>query len=166
MTTLGAPAALHLNPGEIAFAGEGQRVTTLLGSCVALTVWHPQSAQGGMCHAMLPVRARASALAPGCYVDEAVDLLLRAAARRVPVMRMEYKLFGGGCLFGDEGPDGDSIGERNVKRLRELLAARGVKPVAEHCGGRGWRTLVFDLSDGRVRLRHNVPGAQCMEWMV
>ncbi|WP_374337548.1 chemotaxis protein CheD [Methyloversatilis sp.] len=162
--TAGERPELHLNPGQIVVAGGGQRIHTLLGSCVAVTVWHPPSARGGICHALLPERGDASRFGPGYFVDEAMDELLRELLWRAPMTELQFKVFGGGRLFGDEAGDGSSIGERNVRRVRDHLAAFGVRPVSEHCGGRGWRTLTFDLADGRVHLRYSAQGAGSMEW--
>lgn len=156
---------VHLNPGHVVFVGEGRRIHTLLGSCVAVTVWHPASGQGGMCHAVLPERVGPSSLEPGCFADEAMEMLLRLASRRVPLARLEYKLFGGGRMLGDDSSDEDgSVGARNVLHMRRVLAALGVVPGAEHCGGRGWRRLVFDLTDGHVQVSHTVPGGASTEW--
>ena len=163
MNTGGLRTELHVNPGHVVVVSDGQRIHTLLGSCVAVTVWHPASGQGGMCHAVLPERVGQSSLEPGCFADEAMELLLRAASRRVPLARLEYKLFGGGRMLGDESMD-VSVGARNVQYMRRVLAGLGVVPDAEHCGGRGWRKLVFDLSDGRVQLSHTVPGGPSTEW--
>ena len=47
---------IFLQPGEFYF-GEGKtRVRTLLGSCVAITLWHPRLHLGGMSHYVLPNR--------------------------------------------------------------------------------------------------------------
>ena len=43
-----------LQPGEFYFGDKETRIRTLLGSCVAITLWHPQKLIGGMCHYMLP----------------------------------------------------------------------------------------------------------------
>lgn len=41
---------VYLRPGDFCF-GEGRlRITTLLGSCVSVVLWHPTQAHGGMCH--------------------------------------------------------------------------------------------------------------------
>src|SRR5262245_20243998 len=45
---------IFLQAGEFYFGGEKTRIRTLLGSCVAITVWHPKLRIGGMSHYMLP----------------------------------------------------------------------------------------------------------------
>ena len=50
MTSL---ADLVLQPGEWFFGQSPNRISTLLGSCVAVTVWHPILRCGGLCHSDL-----------------------------------------------------------------------------------------------------------------
>ena len=45
---------IFLNPGDYAFGDEQVRMRTLLGSCVAVTFWHPKLRVGAMCHYLLP----------------------------------------------------------------------------------------------------------------
>ncbi len=43
-----------LRPGDFHFGGGHTRISTLLGSCVSITLWHPRRLIGGMCHYMMP----------------------------------------------------------------------------------------------------------------
>jgi len=43
-----------LGPGDLYFGDRRTRIRTLLGSCVAVTLWHPKAQIGGMCHYMMP----------------------------------------------------------------------------------------------------------------
>ena len=49
---------ISLLPGELYF-GQRHLLKTLLGSCVAITLWHPQRQLGGMCHFLLPTACAA-----------------------------------------------------------------------------------------------------------
>jgi hypothetical protein len=46
---------IFLQPGEFYFGDHETRIRTLLGSCVAITMWHPRLRIGGMCHYLLPM---------------------------------------------------------------------------------------------------------------
>ena len=48
--------AVVLRPGDFYFGGGRTRISTLLGSCVSITLWHPQRHVGGMCHYLLARR--------------------------------------------------------------------------------------------------------------
>ena len=72
-----------LQPGEFQFSDDPDvRLRTLLGSCVAITMWHPRRRYGAMCHYMLPTRgARRTGELDGRLGDEAYLMLLREAGR-------------------------------------------------------------------------------------
>ena len=48
---------IYLQPGEYFWGGQNNRVKTLLGSCVAICIWHPKLKIGGMSHCLLPSRS-------------------------------------------------------------------------------------------------------------
>lgn len=163
MSTLLLPAQLEkmVMPGEVWFGQGSRQVSTLLGSCVAITLWHPETLSGGLCHYMLPERGAAHRGVParqldGRYGDEALALLL-AAARRAGCApaECEAKLFGGGRMFA--GPSGGSdalqVHLRNVEQAHRLARHHGLRVVAQHLGGQGYRQLRFDLHSGDVWMR-------------
>ena len=66
---------VFLQPGGFYFGGGRTRISTLLGSCISITLWHPARRIGGMCHFMLPTRGQpAGAPLDGRYADEALAL--------------------------------------------------------------------------------------------
>ena len=71
----GAPGQhLVLMPGQMHLGQQVASVRTLLGSGVAITLWHPQRRIGGMCHFLLPQHQRQpGTAADGRDGDEAVD---------------------------------------------------------------------------------------------
>lgn len=147
---------IFLQPGEFHF-GEGRtRIRTLLGSCVAIALWHPRRSIGGLCHYMLPSRPRrrAGEAPDGRYADEAMELFARELHRtRTAPEDYVAKLFGGGAMFARHS-DRVDIAERNVQAGRELAAAHGLRLQAEHLGGRGHRNVILDLWSGDVWVRH------------
>ena len=83
-----------LQPGELFFGKEDVVLKTVLGSCIAITLWHPEQKMGGMCHYMLPTRGWPTTLLDGRYADEAITLLLQAVAQYPPPLdEYEVKLF-------------------------------------------------------------------------
>ncbi|WP_153131643.1 chemotaxis protein CheD [Dechloromonas hortensis] len=145
---------IFLNPGEFHFGHGNTRISTLLGSCVSITLWHPRRRIGGMCHYMLTERKRpANAPLDGRFGSEAFELFLQhveAAGTRPG--EYQAKLFGGGNMLS--GPSGGrlEIGPRNVAHGRQLLASRHIALLAEHVGGSGRRKLHFDVWSGDVWL--------------
>ncbi|MEV4701955.1 chemotaxis protein CheD [Actinoplanes sp. NPDC049316] len=150
------PADLHLNPGDFRFAGGDVRLHTLLGSCVAITLWHPGRRIGGMCHYLLPGRHPA-ATAPrldGRYAVDAVAMF-RQEVDRHGTAPWEYvvKVFGGADQFpGIGGPLAGVAGD-NARAGLDLLARYGFTVSRCELGGRGSRRLIFELATGDVWLR-------------
>ena len=149
---------IFLQPGEFYF-GEGRtRIRTLLGSCVAVTLWHPRKHIGGMCHYMLPTRPRSDAgsALDGRYADEAMQLFMREL-RGAKTRTGEYqvKLFGGGNMFAAAGGAKRhlNISERNVEVGREIILKLGLNLAAEDLGGKGHRNILLELWSGDVWVR-------------
>lgn len=148
---------IFLQPGELYFGNSDTRIRTLLGSCVSLVIWHPHLHVGGMCHFMLPGRARTpQTQLDGRYADEAMELLL-VDIHKVGAPSSEYrlKMFGGGNMFpGIMRADTSHIGFKNVQIAREISLRHGFSCVSEHVAGWGHRYLIFDIWSGLVSLRH------------
>ncbi|MGL4251832.1 MAG: chemoreceptor glutamine deamidase CheD [Aeromonas sp.] len=147
-----------LQPGEIFFGNEDVVVKTLLGSCIAITLWHPEQKQGGMCHYMLPSRGHPSTGLDGRYADEALTLLLQAASRYpATIHEYEVKLFGGGNMFTEQQytRNDNSVATRNIEAAWQLTRQLGLDIKAHHLGRSGHRRVLFELSNGSVWLRHH-----------
>ena len=143
-----------LNPGEFYFGNSHTRIRTLLGSCVAITFWHPQCHIGGMCHYMLPGRGKdlVNELS-GKYADEALQMFMQEIAHhKTKPQEYEIKLFGGGNMLEVLGQSSraENVAERNIQAARWLLSEYGLKIKAESLGGVGYRQIVFELWSGDV----------------
>jgi len=150
--------SLFLMPGDLFFGHGYQRVRTLLGSCVALTLWHPRRQFGGMCHFVLPGRVHvAGAPLDGRYGDEALMRFVELMAERnTRPDEFRVGLFGGGAMFGYTATGcGQSlnVGARNIEAARRLAAQHGLVIGREDVGGSSYRHLALDLATGVVQLR-------------
>lgn len=149
---------IFLQPGEFFFGEEKTCIRTLLGSCVAITLWHPKLRVGGMSHYMLPQRPsreRAQAL-DGRYADEVMQLFHRELQRtRTRPSEYEAKLFGGGRMFSypSKTKRHVDISDRNVEAGRQLVAQYGFRLAAEDLGGDGHRNVILDLWSGDTWLK-------------
>lgn len=144
-----------LLPGQW-FFGSGGSVRTLLGSCVAVTMWHPRLLTGGMCHFVLPSsrKARGKVL-DGRYGDQAIAALVQSAQRMTAYL-LEYRvgLFGGGQMFsGPSREQTPEIGENNIEAAHAALDAYGLSIRQIDVGGSGHRNLALDLETGAIVLR-------------
>lgn len=165
MNTPKAIKNIFLHPGECYFGDGRTRISTLLGSCVSITLWHPRKRIGGMCHYLLAERKRSvNQVLDGRFGSEAFKLLMqhiKAAGTRPN--EYQAKLFGGGNMIGIRQIGGMEIGSRNVEYGRQLLATLRIEPVAEHVGGSGRRKLHFNLWNGDVWLAFPQGGDACIK---
>ena len=149
---------VFLQPGEFYFGEEKTRIRTLLGSCVAVTLWHPKLRIGGMAHYMLPQRPSHAADQPldGRYAEE-VMLMFQRELQHTKTRPADYrvKLFGGGRMFAhvQKAKRHVDVSDRNVEIGRQLMVQHGFKIHAEDLGGDGHRNVVFDLWSGDVWLK-------------
>lgn len=148
-------AALSLMPGELWFGKEAASVKTLLGSCVALTLWHPQLRVGGMCHFLLPGRQRKGGEPlDGRYGDEAVlamvNLLERHGAKS---SEFTAHLYGGADTMSDAAGVKLNVGERNIEQGWALVDHFGFTLEGVDVGDNVPRTVTLSLDTGGVDCR-------------
>lgn len=149
--------ARTIHPG--AWAIEPERpLSTLLGSCVAVCLFDPQSRVGGLNHFMLPTIRRGSnddvdSLLSGSYAMEALlNALLQRGAKKV---RLQAKAFGGGTIINTSGPL-MSIGVRNAEFTKEWLGREGIPLLASDFLGPWSRKVLFLPATGDVFCRRMV----------
>ena len=147
---------VYLNPGEIFFGAGEATIRTILGSCVAITIWHPTLVIGGMCHFMLPQRQIQNNAFDGRYADEAIRFFLREIARHHTAPR-EYhaKIFGGGNMFPSARHSSAlHVGRRNIETGLGCLHHHKFRVKAQHLAGHGHRNIVFEVWSGDVWVKH------------
>jgi chemotaxis protein CheD len=159
------PAAgrdVNLLAGQVLFGRQAGRVSTLLGSCVAITLWHPARGIGGMCHFLLPSRERPPGLARDArFGEEAVEMLVDAL-RRAGTQPKDYvaHLFGGADTMPDMTGKAFNIGERNIEKGWTLIDRHGFYLDGVDVGDCVPRNVVLSMTDGQVDMRRGVPMKQ------
>lgn len=150
------PDVIHITlaPGEFFFGGGNTCIHTLLGSCVAITLWHPDKHIGGMCHYLLPARGSNQNTKQGHYADDAIQLFLDEI-RNADTHPNEYevKLFGGGNMLSglNNQTHQFSISQHNIETGRELLKQSGFSSIkATDVGGNHHRKIYLELWSGDV----------------
>jgi chemotaxis protein CheD len=147
-----------LRPGEFYF-GSDALVETLLGPCVAITLWFPLVRKGGICHFMLPQRGRHLPVhqgdPDGRYGREAwLWLVQQVSAHDLLLAEAEIKLFGGSrVLVGQAAAKASDIGNQNISVAEACVSEAGLLVSGRDVGGDGHRVLRFDLQTGDVWVR-------------
>ena len=154
------PHSVNLAPGQLYF-GEAPRVIhTLLGSCVAITLWHSEKRIGGMCHFLLAQRdsyLKNEQHAEGYYGSDAVRYFVDQLERKkLRPQDFEVKLFGGGNMLEavHSKPNLINVSKSNIEHGRHLLEDQGFVVKAEDVGGVRYRKIFLDLSNGDVWVKY------------
>ena len=146
---------LVLMPGQMHIGQQVASLRTLLGSCVAITLWHPQRRIGGMCHYLLPKRQRRPGEPPdGRYGDEAVEAMVQAlrALRTSPEEYVAH-LYGGADTMSGVSAAKFNIGERNIEQGWTLIDRYGFMLDGVDVGEDIPRMVSLSLADGQVNMR-------------
>jgi chemotaxis protein CheD len=142
-----------LAPGEFYFGDANTTIYTLLGSCIAVTLWHPLKLIGGMCHYLLPVRGENKQLSYGNFADDAMQLFMKHLnLTDSSPDEYEVKLFGGGNMFVclQRANAGINIAQRNIAAGIDLLAHHGFTINKTDVGGNNYRKIYLELDTGDV----------------
>ncbi|WP_234413695.1 chemotaxis protein CheD [Ideonella sp. A 288] len=148
---------LVLMPGQLHFGRSAATVRTLLGSCVAITLWHPQKRLGGMCHFLLPSRRRdAGTPLEGRFGDEAVELMVQSLTRQ-GTRPEDYvaHLYGGADTMPEGAKVKLNIGERNIEQGWTLIDKYGFQLDGVDVGDNVPRTVLLDYGAGEVQIKRS-----------
>jgi chemotaxis protein CheD len=147
---------LMLLPGQMYFGGRAASLKTLLGSCLSITLWHPQRRIGGMCHFLLPSRTRRGEEAlDGRYGDEAMEAMMHMLAL-TGTQPSDYvaHLYGGADTMRDTGSGVRfNVGERNIEQGWKLVDQFGFQLEGIDVGEDVPRTVTLKLASGEVDMR-------------
>ncbi len=143
-----------LKPGELYAAETPTLVSTVLGSCVSVTMFSHQLRLGAICHAVLP---RDTGREPGelfRYVDRSVEAMLAHFNRYgIHADGIEVKLFGGSDMLAAQNNRLRGIGQQNIEVALQLLAKNLLTLNANDLGGTQGRKLFFKTHTGEVFLK-------------
>jgi chemotaxis protein CheD len=148
MVTSGAHRRVYLLPGTLHCTAEPTVVTTVLGSCVAVCLWHPVRCVAGINHFLLPSGEHSLR-----YGDIAIPALVEEMRRLgCHVHGIEAKVFGGAAVLRGE-PSSNDVGPKNIETALEHLAHLGIPVVAQRTGGRSGLSLRLFTTTGEVLVR-------------
>jgi chemotaxis protein CheD len=142
---------VYLYPGQVFASAKPARITTILGSCIAVCLFDEARRVGGMNHFMLPHFA-GTGEATARFGNIAMAELftkLTAAGARLPFL--QARLFGGSCMFESLQGAGH-LGRKNEQFARTALAERGIRVLESETGGSRGRKLVFHTDEGKAWL--------------
>ena len=138
----------YLPPGGLFAAAAPCVIGTLVGSCVAVTLWCPSARVGGMNHYLLPRQPNGEG-SPR-YGDTAMAMLLaRLQTLGCDLADLEARVYGGATVLTTL-PASAPLGEQNVLTAWRFLRTHRVRVVDEQTGGATARRVRLDVASGTV----------------
>lgn len=139
----------YLYPSALHAPAVPCRVTTVLGSCVAVCLYDTKLKIGGINHYMLPLW-NGDGLASPKFGNVAIEKLYKAMIlNRCNSDNIIAKVFGG----ANQSQGILDIGGRNIQIAHDTLKHLNIKIIAENTGGSVGRKLVFDTGTGQVLMK-------------
>ncbi len=145
---------INIGIAEIGISTAPDILRTILGSCVGICLYEPDSKTGGISHIMLPTYKSTSS-SKEKYADTAIPLLIKKleekGARRNNIVA---KVIGGATMFKlSENSAMSKIGKNNSSKAVEILEKHNIEIIARDIGGNYGRTIDFYLDTGMIKVK-------------
>ncbi|MDH4161850.1 MAG: chemotaxis protein CheD [Nitrospirota bacterium] len=159
MTTLVcAQPLIYLKMGEITFTEQPATITTVLGSCVAVTLYDRKRNYGAMCHGVMPACVTAEGCPGACpqqghYVECSVEAMAkRFSSFGSRTGDIEARIFGGAEVFAMPTRFRGllAVGPQNVEAAVRALSRQEIAVSSMAVGGRAGCRIYFDTISGEV----------------
>jgi len=149
---------IFLKPAEFYIAARPTIISTVLGSCVAVTMFSRRTGMAAMCHAVLPVCTEFECRPRLCprkakYLTCILPEMVRAfREKKVPPAEIEIGVFGGASMFSPKNRASleHSVGWKNMQAGLEQLEEMGMNISVRHLGGTVGRKIIFETDTGRI----------------
>ena len=144
---------VFLKPGEILVSQNPILVNTILGSCVAITMYSPGRKVGAICHDIHPCDPKQEQNYH--YVETAIRNIYGRMIEYGGKADLVVKLFGGAQVleFGLNASTAKTIGEQNIIQAKRILEELGLPIAGIDVGGKRGRKLFFSIKNGDVYVR-------------
>ncbi|GBE02728.1 chemoreceptor glutamine deamidase CheD [bacterium BMS3Bbin06] len=152
---------VYLKPGEMYTAERPTMVSTVLGSCVSVTMFSRRLKIGAICHGFLPKctntkHCDSHYMEEFKYVDYSIMQMIEGFDKYgIKRSEIEVKLFGGAdalSLQGDK-PGTFTVGRQNIQTAIQVIKNERLHLIISDTGGLRGRKLIFYTHTGEVLLK-------------
>lgn len=145
---------VHLNIGELLVGGAPHVFSTVLGSCVSVALFSPDTGWGGLIHYALPDLPKGldpESLEALRYGEAAIPVLVNSLMQQtgLPASRFVAKIVGGASGLSDAR---HNVGPENIRRADSSLKQFGIKVIGRDVGGARGRKILFHPGNGRLQV--------------
>jgi len=142
---------IYLHPGETYVSHSPKRLTTIVGSCVAVFLWNSKLHIGGGTHYLLPQWTR-EGQPSSRYGDIALEELLQQFVRiGSPLADLRAYIYGGASVLEALRNLSGGLGQKNVDFALEWFRKHSqIHLRDQQTGGQKGRKVVLDTLEGTV----------------
>lgn len=155
--------SVYIHPGEAYFSSKPIVVSTILGSCLSITMFSSKLKFAGISHCVLPNNKDCNSDCNNCitpfrYVDCTIVQMLKKF--KIQSNDIEVKIFGGADVLKNSSKKGriSTVGRQNIKMAKETLEKNNIYISSFDVGGEFGRKIYFLTETGEVflnRLKNN-----------
>jgi chemotaxis protein CheD len=160
---------IFLMPGELHVTQQPTVISTLLGSCVSVVLYHKPTGLAAISHAQIP-QAKTGKCSVHCparcnqnsdeknefrYVTCSTRFMLeKFAADGIDYRTIDVKIFGGSNVLGNI--TGNTIGDQNIAMIHSLIEQFNLRVISNDTAGNVGRTIYFYTKNGDVLVRKHI----------
>ncbi len=146
---------INIGIAEIGISTAPDILRTILGSCVGICLYEPESKTGGISHIMLPTYKPTISSGKEKFADTAIPLLIEKFEKRgLEREKIVAKIIGGATMFKlSEDSAMSKIGINNSTKAVEILNEHNIEIAAQDIGGDFGRTIDFYLDTGMIKIK-------------
>ncbi len=152
---------VYLEPGNIYMGNKKAIVKTILGSCVAITMFNQKLQTGIICHILLPsckheiyckTQCENQFKYLNCTAKKMLDIF-----QKIPVepRDIEVKMFGGADVLPTTAKISTitTVGKQNIEAANKIIKDNHLRLLARDVGGISGRKVLFFPHTGEILLR-------------
>jgi len=151
---------VYIQPGEACFTVNPIVVSTVLGSCLSITMFHKAKKLAGISHCQLPNNRNCDSACHTCsdpwkYVNcTIVHMIKKFDDLKINRKEIEVKLFGGADVLKTSHGEKkiSTVGRQNIQMAHEILSQHNMIISATDVGGRFGRKIFFLTETGEIFL--------------
>lgn len=142
---------VHVGIGEIVVRHAPAKLSTVLGSCIALALYIPSKKLGGLAHILIQGEEEEGNLKySGPATREIIRKMREQGGSREEIVA---KISGGASNTFVGNSFLKSLGMRTMLHVVGILVEEGINIYGMHVGGVNGRNVTFDLDTGDIEIR-------------
>ncbi len=143
---------LYLHPGQLAVTESPCTLATILGSCVAVSLYDAGRRAGGLNHFLLPTApaSESSTRYGDIATQRLIDEMRRLGSKPADLIAA---VIGGACVLDAYQARKAELGLNNARMAVAILVEAGIRIERQETGGSRGRRVAFHVHDGTIDIK-------------